>query len=92
MNIKEVAIINHCFGEDTIVDGVNFNDIDSKDIQEWIFDKIKNMQQYDFIEIFKNIVWSSSLDQEDIYHNKCDKCGDWNSKTILKFIENEESK
>ena len=91
MDIKEITIIEHCFVEDISVDGVIFNDIPKENLQNWMFDKIKNMQQYDFIETFKNIAWSQLIDQESIYHNKCDQCGDWNSKTILKFTENEES-
>jgi hypothetical protein len=85
MNIKEIIITDHCFGENIEIDQCDIKDIKKEDLQNWMFDKIKNMQDYDFNEIFKQIAWTAVMEHENVYHNKCDQCGDYNSKTILKF-------
>lgn len=87
MDIKEVTFIKGCFGEDILIDGKNLNDVPREQIMEWMFNRIKSCQQYDLIETFKHLAWSDYHDCEHVYHDKCDQCGDWNSKEIIKFNE-----
>ena len=87
MDIKEVTLIKGCFGEDVIVDGVNLNDIPKEKVLEWMIEKIKTCQHYSFLETFKNFIWMDYHDADHVYNDKCDQCGDWNSKVILKLKE-----
>ena len=89
MDIKEVTLIKGCFGEDILIDGKNINDVPKEQILKWMIEKIKTSQHYSFIETFKHLAWQHLYRSDNIYHSSCDQCGDWNSKDILKFYEDE---
>ena len=85
MNIKQIKISKHCFGETILIDGVPIEEVNKDQLLEWLMAKIREMDDYSFLETFKTTAWSVCEDIEDVDSYRCDQCGDWNSVDILKF-------
>ena len=91
-DIEEYEEGHHCFGDFLRVNGIDYEELDQKEVLEFINDMFENDPNNSILiqETFLNALGHLELDvdEDSSYSNTCDQCGNWNFNT--KYIKNAE--
>ena len=75
-DIKEYIIENHCMGNDLTIDGVDYNDLSTDDVMEFINDMLTNDTDADTMrkEVMTDLLHNLQFHQSVSEEYWCDQC------------------